>query len=85
MRTARAVVLDLRLPGLQGETFLARFRATHGTDVPVVVVSAKSLESDESMFLQRVGVTAVLRKGAGTAAEAAALIAESVVREKVAI
>jgi PAS domain S-box-containing protein len=85
MRTARAVVLDLRLPGLQGETFLARFRATHGTDVPVVVVSAKSLESDESMFLQKVGVTAVLRKGAGTAAEAAALIAESVVREKVAI
>jgi CheY-like chemotaxis protein/anti-sigma regulatory factor (Ser/Thr protein kinase) len=85
MRIARAVVLDLRLPGLQGETFLARFRATHGTDVPVVVVSAKSLESDESMFLQKVGVTAVLRKGAGTAAEAAALIAESIVPEKVAI
>lgn len=85
MRMARAVVLDLRLPGLQGETFLARFRAAHGPEVPVVVVSVKSLESDESMFLQKVGVTAVLRKGAGTAAAAAALIAESVVREKVAI
>jgi PAS domain S-box-containing protein len=85
MRMARAVVLDLRLPGLQGETFLARFRAAHGTEVPVVVVSMKSLEADESLFLQKIGVTAVLRKGAGTAAAAAALIAEVVVREKVAI
>jgi hypothetical protein len=48
-------------------------------------VSVKSLESDESLFLQKVGVTAVLRKGAGAAAAAATLIAESVVREKVAI
>jgi PAS domain S-box-containing protein len=84
-RMARGVVLDLRLPGLQGETFLARFRAEHGTEVPVVVVSVKSLEPAESMFLQKVGVTAVLRKGAGTAEAAAALIAQSVVREKVAI
>jgi PAS domain S-box-containing protein len=84
-RLARAVVLDLRLPGLQGEAFLARFRAEHGTEVPVVIVSVKSLELTESLLLQKIGVTAVLRKGAGTAKEAAAVIAQSIVREKVAI
>jgi nitrogen-specific signal transduction histidine kinase/CheY-like chemotaxis protein len=84
-RLTRAVVLDLRLPGLQGETFLARFRAAHGSDVPVVVLSGKSLESNETLFLQKLGVTAVLRKGAGSAEAAAALIAKSIVREKVAI
>jgi CheY-like chemotaxis protein/anti-sigma regulatory factor (Ser/Thr protein kinase) len=84
-RVACAVVLDLRLPGLQGETFLARFRAAHGTEVPVVVVSAKSIQPNENMFLQKVGVTAVLRRGAGTAEEAAAVIAQSIIREKVAI
>lgn len=84
-RVARAVVLDLMLPGLQGETFLARFRAAHGTQVPVVVVSVKALDPNESMFLQRVGVTAVLQKGAGSAAAAAALIAQSIVPDQLAI
>ncbi len=83
-RKARAIVVDLRLPGLQGEDFLARLRADHGPRVPVVVVTVKSLEAAETMALQRSGVTAILRKGAGTAQAAAELIAQALVAEAVA-
>jgi PAS domain S-box-containing protein len=82
-RMTRAVVLDLLLPGLQGEDFLNRLRAGHGPGVPVVVVTVKNLEPDESLALQRAGVTAVLRKGAGTAEAAASLIAQAVVPDMV--
>ena len=74
---ARAVVLDLVLPGVQGETFLAQLRAMHGEGIPVVVVTLKDLDPAENLSLQRAGVTAVLRKGAGTAAVAATQIANA--------
>ena len=74
---ARAVVLDLVLPGVQGETFLAQLRAMHGEGIPVVVVTLKDLDPAENLSLQRAGVTAVLRKGAGTAALAATQIANA--------
>jgi PAS domain S-box-containing protein len=81
---ARAIVLDLMLPGVQGEDFLTRLRSAHGPRVPVVVVSVKSLEAAESMALQKAGVTAILRKGPGTARSAAQLIAQALVAEAVA-
>jgi DNA-binding response OmpR family regulator len=83
-RKARAVVLDLVLPGLQGEAFLERLRAIHGMDIPVVVVTLKDLDVAQSLALQKAGVTAVLRKGPGIAETAANLVAKSLVSELVA-
>jgi PAS domain S-box-containing protein len=81
---ARAVVLDLLLPGLSGEAFLQRLRKKHGPDVPVVVVTLKDLDAAASLVLQKAGVTAVLRKGPGMAEAAASLVAKSLVPELVA-
>ena len=83
MNMPRAVVLDLLLPGLQGDAFLQRLRTTYGPGVPVVVVTLKDLNSEESLALQKAGVTAVLRKGPGQAETAANLIAKSLVAELV--
>jgi PAS domain S-box-containing protein len=82
---ARAVVLDLLLPGLSGEAFLEHLRATRWTGMPVVVVTLKDLAPAENLVLQKAGVTAVLRKGPGTAALAANLIAQGLASELVAI
>ena len=80
----RAIVMDLRLPGVQGEEFLARLRASNRPQVPVVVVSVKSLEAAESLALQKSGVTSILRKGPGTARAAAEFIAQALVVQAVA-
>jgi PAS domain S-box-containing protein len=82
---ARAVVLDLLLPGLSGEAFLHHLRATRGAGIPVVVVTLKDLDPVENLSLQKAGITAVLRKGPGTAAAAADLLAKSLAAELVAI
>jgi PAS domain S-box-containing protein len=74
---ARAVVLDLLLPGLSGEAFLGRLRKRYGPGIPVVVVTLKDLDGEASLSLQRAGVTAVLRKGPGTAEAAASLLAKA--------
>lgn len=74
---ARAVVLDLLLPGLSGEAFLQRLRNRYRQDIPVVVVTLKDLEPAENLALQKLGVTAVLRKGPGMAESAANLIENS--------
>jgi len=76
---ARAVVLDLLLPGLSGEAFLQRLRQRHGLTIPVVVATLKDLELSENLALQKLGVTAVLRKGPGMAETAAELIENSLV------
>ena len=81
---ARAVVLDLLLPGISGEAFLQRLRKKHGPHVPVVVVTLKDLDAAASLVLQKAGVTAVLRKGPGMAEAAANLVAKSLVPELVA-
>jgi PAS domain S-box-containing protein len=83
MKMPRAVVLDLLLPGLQGDAFLQRLRSKYGIGVPVVIVTLKDLNAAESLLLQKAGVTAVLRKGAGIAETAANLIAKSLVAELV--
>ena len=85
MSKARAVVLDLLLPGLSGEAFLERLRAKHSEHIPVVVVTLKDLDQAERLSLQKAGVTAVLRKGPGTAAMAANLLARSLAPEEVAV
>jgi PAS domain S-box-containing protein len=85
MTKARAVVLDLLLPGLSGEAFLKQLRATRGVGIPVVVVTLKDLTPAENLSLQKAGVTAVLRKGPGTAAAAANLVAKCLAAELVAI
>jgi CheY-like chemotaxis protein len=77
----RAVVLDLLLPGLQGEAFLTRLRERHGAGIPVVVVTLKDLDAEDSLRLQKAGVTAVLRKGPGMAESAANLIDKALARE----
>jgi len=82
---ARAVVLDLLLPGLSGEGFLHHLRATRGPGIPVVVVTLKDLGPAENLSLQKAGVAAVLRKGPGTAAAAANLLVQCLASELVAI
>jgi CheY-like chemotaxis protein len=83
-RKARAVVLDLMLPGLQGEDFLAQLRKTYDSSVPVVVVTVRNLEAAQSLALQKLGVTAVLRKNAGSAEAAANLVAHALSEELIA-
>ena len=80
-KSARAVVLDLLLPGLQGEAFLHRLRIKHGAAIPVVVVTLKDLDPAESLVLYKAGVTAILRKGPGMAETAARMIAKSLTAE----
>ncbi len=72
---ARAVVLDLMLPGASGEDFLARLRTSHNSGVPVVVVTIKELEATETLALRTAGVVAVLKKHSGAAKEAADFVA----------
>jgi signal transduction histidine kinase/CheY-like chemotaxis protein len=83
-KRARAVVLDLVLPGVTGEMFLHQLRVMHGDGIPVVVVTLKDLDVAENLSLQKAGVTAVLRKGPGTAATAATKIAIALAPELVA-
>jgi CheY-like chemotaxis protein len=82
--TARAIVLDLLLPGLQGEDFLARISAGSGTRLPVVVVTAKELAPAEISALETAGAIAVLPKEAGAPQAAVALIAEALALDRVA-
>ena len=70
----RAVVLDLVLPGLSGEDFLMRLRASWEPDMPVVIVTVKNLDQAATLSLQKAGVTAILMKGPGTAEVAANMI-----------
>lgn len=72
----RALVLDLLLPGLQGEAFLSRL-ADKGIVPLVVVVTVKDLNEAERTELQRLGAVAVLRKGPGAASAAADVVARA--------
>jgi PAS domain S-box-containing protein len=81
-KKARAVVLDLLLPGLQGEAFLHRLRIKHGSGIPVVVVTLKDLDAAATLVLHKAGVTAILHKGPGMAETAANMIAKSLAAEQ---
>jgi PAS domain S-box-containing protein len=77
MANVRAVVLDLVLPGLSGETFLENLRKQRGPGIPVVIVTSKHLDSAAGLALQKAGVMAVLLKGSDTAATAARVLAKT--------
>lgn len=74
---ARAVVLDLVLPGKQGPEFLEWLRKGRGTGLPIVVVTVKTLLPAEIEAFQVAGVKAVLAKHDDGAKRAADLIAEA--------
>ena len=81
---ARAIVLDLLLPGLSGESFLQRMRERYGPNIPVVVTTLKDLDLSENLALQKLGVTGVLRKGPGISGTAADLIENALAAQLVA-
>lgn len=73
----RAVVLDLMLPGANGQDFLARLRSVHKSGVPVVVVTIQELDATATLALRTAGVVAILKKHSGAPKEAAAFVAEA--------
>jgi len=79
-----AIVLDLALPGLQGEDFLTRMWAVGGMRLPVVVLTMKNLSPDQISALEATGATAVLPKEAGAPQAAVALIAQALAAQPVA-
>ncbi|MBI4491539.1 MAG: PAS domain S-box protein [Chloroflexi bacterium] len=79
----RAVLLDLLLPGLQGEAFLSRLREAGGAPVPVVVVTVKDLSQEERQALARMGTLATLRKGPGVAPAAVEAIGLALAEQEV--
>jgi DNA-binding response OmpR family regulator len=72
-----AIVLDLALPGLQGEDFLVRMSSGGGARPPVVVVTVKNLKPEEVSALERNGAVAVLPKEAGAPQAAVVVIAQA--------
>jgi PAS domain S-box-containing protein len=74
----QAMVLDLLLPGLQGEDFLARHRAANKAMGTVVVVTVKDLTTTELAALHALGVTAVLRKQSHVAKEAVDIVTKAI-------
>jgi len=72
----RAILLDLMLPGMQGEEFLARMVSAPGQPIPVVVLTVKDLRPAEVAALESAGALAVLPKGAGAPEAAVTLIAD---------
>jgi len=80
-RAPRAIILDLALPGMQGEDFLSRLQANGGTHVPVVVLTVKDLGPEDILALEKAGAMAVLPKEAGAPQAAVALIAEAFVQK----
>jgi CheY-like chemotaxis protein len=73
----RAVVLDIMLPGIQGEGFLTRLGAGNGDRRPTVVLTVKDLGPAEIAILKRAGAAAALPKEAGATQAAVALIVEA--------
>jgi DNA-binding NtrC family response regulator len=82
--TPRAIILDLVLPGLQGEDFLARMWSRGGKSVPVVVLTMKDLGSQELAALTAEGAIGVLPKEAGAPQAAVALVVDFLARAPVA-
>ena len=72
-----AVVMDLLLPGMRGEEFLAKLGAHTGNKFPTVVVTVKDLEASEIALLKKAGAVAALPKEAGATQAAVALIVEA--------
>jgi len=76
----RAAVVDLMLPGESGEEFTARIGSSDLTRLPVVVVTLKELEADETLALRSAGAVAILKKHSGAARDAALYVADALGR-----
>ncbi|HSP10096.1 MAG TPA: response regulator, partial [Candidatus Dormibacteraeota bacterium] len=74
--TPRGILLDLMLPGMQGDEFLRKTASTPGWSTPVVVLTVKDLEPAEIAALEAAGALAVLPKEAGAPEAAVTLIAD---------
>ncbi|TAK25020.1 MAG: response regulator [Chloroflexota bacterium] len=72
----RAIVLDLMLPGQDGELVLPDLHQAIGPTVPIVVVTVKDLLPAERDALEQYGVATVLRKGPRVAVRAARAVYE---------
>jgi CheY-like chemotaxis protein len=81
--TPRAIILDLALPGMQGEDFLAHMWAERGPRLPVVVLTVKPLRPEAISALETTGAMAVLPKEAGAPQAAVALIARALALDPV--
>ena len=75
----KAVILDLLLPGAQGEEFLRGLNQLKGYALPVIVVTVKDLTQSERIALGQLHVQAILRKEPEVGAAAADLV-ESLIR-----
>jgi len=71
---AKAVVLDLMLPVIQGEEFLIGLRTTKGPNVPVVIVTMRAIGPEEHLMLKALGATAIFGKNAASVRAAAELL-----------
>jgi CheY-like chemotaxis protein len=80
--TPRGLILDLMLPGLQGEELLARMHREGGARLPVVVVTVKDLTPGEVSALEAAGAMAVLPKEAGAPQAAVALITDALAHDR---
>ncbi len=68
-RRADVVVLDLMMPGMDGSAILETLKADARTaDVPVIVVSAKTIEAEERRWLEARSAS-IWQKGSFSAAE----------------
>jgi CheY-like chemotaxis protein len=71
------LILDLRMPRMTGETLLRELRAEPRTsELPVIIVTAKELDSGERARLEGLGAQ-VVRKGEALAAELRRAIMEA--------
>lgn len=68
-RRADVVVLDLMMPGMDGSAILATLKADARTaDVPVIIVSAKTIEAEERRWLEARSAS-IWQKGSFSASE----------------
>jgi CheY-like chemotaxis protein len=77
----KAILLDLLLPGMQGEAFLQKVRQKYGWNLPVVVVTVKDLSQTEVVALNQLKLVAILRKEPAVGATAADIL-EAAVRQR---
>jgi two-component system CheB/CheR fusion protein len=74
---ARAIVLDVALPGIHGAEFLAGLPVSAGKRLPIVAVTVEDLPTDEISALEAAGAIAVLPMEAGAPQAAVTLIADA--------
>lgn len=67
----RVVLLDLKLPALQGDVLLRYMREIEHMEVPVIVVTHLDVSTEERRLLEKYGVVTILRKAPGVASAAA--------------